>query len=114
MGAATIFQNTGRVNNYLGTKRLKTTKTKRMKSRLALLAIAAGLAAGGFGNDRNCINPKDIDVTPKEPPVPKGCERYYYNKAGICCKSESEVYFDATKPSKAYEKYKRWLLINKM
>ena len=58
---------------------------------------------------KNKLSTKDINTTPKEKPVPKGCQRYYYNENGICCKSESKVYFDAMKPSKAREKFERWL-----
>lgn len=50
--------------------------------------------------------------TPREKPVPSGCQRYYYNKEGICCKSESEVHFDALKPSNAHKKYERWQMAN--
>jgi len=61
-------------------------------------------------NNSNDLCISDIVTTPKEKPIPKGCKRYYFNKNGICCKSESEVYFDALKPSYANKRFKRWLL----
>jgi hypothetical protein len=80
-----------------------------MKGKLGMLAIMTAMMGSGYAENSNSILPEDIDTTPKEKPVPKGCKRYYYNKNGICCKSESEVYFDAMKASKAREKYERWL-----
>jgi hypothetical protein len=79
----------------------------------SLLASMIPLALMGndpvlLANDSNFLKPEDIDVTSKEKPIPKGCERYYYNREGICCKSESEVYFDALKPSSARKKFERW------
>lgn len=80
-----------------------------MKGKLGMLAVMAAMMGSGYAENSNSIRPEDIDTSPKEKPIPKGCKRYYYNKNGICCKSESEVYFDAMKPSKAREKYERWL-----
>lgn len=88
--------------------------SRKMNSLLAAMIPLAlmGNDFGHFANDSNTLTPKDIDVKPKEKPIPNGCERYYYNKNGICCKSESEVYFDALKPSGAHKKFERWLMNN--
>ena len=80
-----------------------------MKSKLGMVAMAAVLMDGGFGMNKSPIEIKDIDVTPKEPPVPNGCKRYYYNKMGSCNKGQHEVYFDAMKHKTAYLKYEKWL-----
>jgi hypothetical protein len=55
-----------------------------MKGKLGLLAMTAALIGGGFGmdNERNSIRPEDIDTTPKEPVIPKGCSQYFFNKNG--------------------------------
>ena len=85
-----------------------------MKDKLGILSMmAAMMATSGYVENSNPLTPKDIDTTPKEPPIPKGCERYYYNKDGICSKSQSLVYFDAMKPRTAREKWERWLNNNK-
>lgn len=72
--------------------------------------LTMGLIASSISSENsNPLLPKDIDITPKEPPIPKGCERYYYNRDGICPKSQSLIYFDAMKPRTAREKWERWL-----
>jgi hypothetical protein len=85
--------------------------SRKMNSLLAAMIPLALMSEnfGQIGNDSNDLRPQDIDTTPKEKPIPKGCKRFYFDRGGICCKSESEVYFDAMKPSKAREKYERWL-----
>ncbi len=79
-----------------------------IKDKIGLLALASVILVEDFGNKKP-IRPEVTDVTPKEPPVPKGCKRYYYNMHGLCCKDEGMVYFDAMKPSKAFAKYQKWL-----
>ena len=51
------------------------------------------------------INVKDIDVTPKVKPIPKGCKRYYFDQFGSCNKLHSTMHFDALTESKANIKY---------
>lgn len=83
-----------------------------MKSKIGMLSVIAAIMGGEHGNgyhDVNNLTPKDIDVTPKDTPIPKGCKRYYYNKEGLCTKNDSKIYFDALKPSNAYKKYQKWL-----
>ena len=59
-----------------------------MKSKLGLLPIIAALMGGldspFMGEKRNNIRPQDIDTTPKEKPIPKGCQRF---SAPACCSS---------------------------
>ena len=76
----------------------------------AFATMGGGLVNLSIDNSKSDITPQDIDVKPKEQPISKGCQRYYYNENGICSKSESIVSFDAMKPEKANEKYQRWLL----
>jgi len=81
-----------------------------MKNILGLYAAAVAMAGPNtYLPNGNNLKPSDIDVTPKELPIPKGCKRYYFNKNGECTKSESEIYFDCLKPSKAHEKFKKYL-----
>jgi hypothetical protein len=54
------------------------------------------------------LKPGDIDVSPKELPIPKGCCRYYFDKNGECEKGNHVVYFDAMKRKTAIEKWNRW------
>lgn len=82
-----------------------------MKTTLGLLGMAAALMSGSYAKEEggNPLRPEDIDVKPKETPVPKGCTRYYFNKEGICRKGEHLVYFDAIKERNAIKKWERWL-----
>lgn len=77
-----------------------------------LAAIAAMcLATGGQSighNSRQDLKPEDIDVTPKEKPIPKGCKRYYFNDIGGCYKGSHKISFDAMTAKKAYEKFNKW------
>ena len=86
-----------------------------IKSKLALLPFLITAMGGDLDNlcidnSKSNLTPQDIDVKPKEKPIPKGCQRYYFNENGFCSKSESIVSFDAMKPEKANDKYQRWLL----
>lgn len=80
-----------------------------MKSKLGMLAIMAAIMGEDNILQKRVKNVSDLPVIT---PIPKGCSRYYYNKEGICCKSEALIYFDAMKPSTAHIKYKKWLLNN--
>lgn len=87
-----------------------------MKGKLGLLAMAAALMSGGYEpnaiNNGNPLLPEDIDTTPKMPPIPKGCKRYFYNKEGVCNEGRHEVYFDCMKPRNAATKFENWKLKN--
>ena len=48
------------------------------------------------GDERTKI--EDIDLTPKTPPIPKGCREYYFNGFTTI----------ASSPKKAMEKYVKW------
>ena len=80
-----------------------------MKNILGLYAAAVAMSGSKSIVDKNNLKPSDIDVSPKDLPIPKGCKRYYFNKNGECNKPESEIYFDCLKPSKAHEKFKKYL-----
>ena len=91
-------------------------KLSIMKNLLAALIPLALMAESGFVDssfsDNRRTKESEIDFAPKIPPIPKGCQRVYYNENGICCMSESKIYFDARTPSNANKKYKRWCEIN--
>jgi hypothetical protein len=83
-----------------------------MKSKLGLLAMTAVLLSGGHkpgGSSKSSLRPEDIDVSKKEPPIPKGCRRHYFDKSGHCPKGQHLVYFDAMKDITAYNKWIRWI-----
>ncbi len=51
-----------------------------MKGSLAALTIMA--AINTMADNSNGLTPDDIDTTPKEPIIPKGCAKYFFNKDG--------------------------------
>lgn len=59
-----------------------------MKGKLGMLGLMAGIVAlGEMGysdpnKGDNDLKPKDINITPKQPPLPKGCKEYMFNKNG--------------------------------
>lgn len=82
----------------------------RMNNLLAAmipLAIMSEMNSPLDANSKTSIG--DIDFTPKVPPVPKGCKRYYFNEDGLCEQRNGEVYFDALKFENAHNKWYRWL-----
>lgn len=60
------------------------------------ILLAALLLGGGMYEG---VNPKYIDVTPKEPPIPKGCKRFYFD--GYTCIASSQ-----NSANKKYKKFK--------
>lgn len=79
-------------------------------AQLGILAAMMGGGMGGFGMDEANARPTKYKRTPRPTvqPIPKGCERFYYNDEGLCSKGEEKVYFDAMKPSNAHTKYLKW------
>lgn len=59
-------------------------------------------------SNNNTLRPEDIDVTPKDKPIPKGCKRYYFNENGLCSIGEHKIYFDCLTSKRAYKKYEKW------
>lgn len=80
-----------------------------IKGKLGMLAVMAGMMGSRCAENSNSLCPEDIDTTPKEPPVPNGCKRHYFNKYGECPKGQHLVYFDAMKKKSAIIKWERWL-----
>ena len=74
----------------------------KMKSILASsLIFAALLESDPFaGSKQNKTREEDIDFTPKEPPVPKGCKKYSFH-GGFETIASSE--------KSALKKYNKWL-----
>lgn len=60
-----------------------------MKSRLGMYALIAGIMGGDLDG---LSNPKkrEIDFTPKQPPTPKGCKEYHFNKNGYWWETKKE------------------------
>lgn len=82
-----------------------------MKGKLGLLAMTAALIGGGFGmdgmgNERNATRPEDIDTTPKEPIIPKGCKKYVFKE------SFGTLEVIAMNEKSAMKKYNKWCAAN--
>ncbi len=75
-----------------------------MLGMLAAMAFMDGLATNS-----NSLRPKDIDVTPKNKPIPNGCKRYYFNDNGLCNEGEHTIFFDCLKKETAYKKFSKYL-----
>jgi len=69
-------------------------------SSLILAAAVMGGSNGYLGRDEQ---PDNIDTTPKQPPIPKGCKRYEFEG----------VSFIATSYKSAMRKYERFLKHNR-
>lgn len=50
-----------------------------MKHLALLYAMGAMM---GSGDNRSSLTPEQIDVTPKDVPIPKGCKEYFFNSNG--------------------------------
>lgn len=80
-----------------------------MKSKMLMLALMAG-AFGGTAN-KSDLRSEDIDTTPKEPPIPKGCKRYYFYDDGTFIHTQSyQSVFNciARTDKKAKEKFNKF------
>jgi hypothetical protein len=77
-----------------------------MKSNLGLLAMAAAMMGGGYAENSNPLRPEDIDVVPKEPPIPKGCKKYTFKE------SFGTLEVIAINEKSAMKKYNKWCNLN--
>jgi hypothetical protein len=68
------------------------------KSQMALLSMAM-MASAFTSNQPRSICPEDIDVTPKEPIIPKGCKKYTFGEFETIASSEKS----------ARKKHDKWL-----
>ena len=88
-----------------------------MKKGLASIMVASimmGMDNGfSMGNQNgNNVTPDKINVTPKEPIVPKGCKRYYFNVLGDCINWDNGQYefkCIAINVKSARKKFNKWL-----
>jgi hypothetical protein len=78
-----------------------------MKNKIGLLA-ALSLMSGIFGSAKNSNNlrPSDIDITPKEPQIPKGCKKYVFKE------SFGTLEVIAINERSATKKYNKWCAKN--
>lgn len=78
-----------------------------MKKNLGLLTALA-LMSGGFGSAENSndLRPRDIDVKPKEPVIPKGCKKYVFKE------SFGTLEVIAMNEKSAIRKYNKWCAAN--
>jgi len=55
---------------------------KRGTKDIIMASLLLGMAGMGSAENSNSLKPKDINVTPKEPPIPKGCKEYFFDIDG--------------------------------
>ena len=78
-----------------------------MKNKLAYVAMMAALLSSSYEtgeNNSNPLRPEDIDVTPKEPIIPKGCKKYVFKE------SFGTLEVIAMNEKSAKKTYNKWLL----
>lgn len=77
-----------------------------MKGRLAMLSIMAGMLNGTSSTNSNSLEPKDIDVTPKKEPIPKGCKEFefWHNEKQFKCVASNK--------KNAVRKFDKWKTSN--
>lgn len=88
-----------------------------MKKSLGMIAMAAALMADLNSpldrNSKSNLRPEDINVKPKEPIIPKGCQKYYFDEVGNCLydvKHETAVFCCiAINEKSAMKKFNKWL-----
>lgn len=87
----------------------------KMKGLLAAIIPLALMAENGFGQlDNNSkLSEKDIDFTPKQPPIPKGAKVYYFDEVGNCLydvEHDTAVFkCIAINERSAIKKFSKWL-----
>lgn len=80
-------------------------KMKSLLSVMMPLALMAENGSGQFDNNRK-LSEKDIDFTPKVPPVPKGCKKYVFKE------SFGTLEVIAINEKSAMKKYNKWCASN--
>lgn len=87
----------------------------KMKS-LALMMAMAAITGDSMmkGNNWNKVQDKDLDLAPKQPPLPKGCKEYFFNINGGFSTEKmlrSEVIFKcvASNEKTARKKFDKWV-----
>lgn len=82
-----------------------------MKSQLGMLAVMSMMIGSEYADNSNDLRPEDIDTTPKEKPVPKGCQEYFFNKnRGYNSKEDRHTVFYCVAASlkSALKKFDKW------
>lgn len=84
-----------------------------MNRNFSILALASMIAGMDNSFRRNYgdnnLTQQNISIVPKEKPIPKGCNRFYFNETGECEKGKHNICFDAMKKSSAIKKWKKYL-----
>ena len=87
-----------------------------MKKGLGMIAMAAALMADLNSpldrNSKSDLRPENIDVSPKEPIIPKGAKAYYFDEVGNCLydvKHTAVFKCIAINEKSAIKKFNRWL-----
>jgi hypothetical protein len=86
-----------------------------MKGKLGMLAVMDAMMGSGYAENSNSILPEDIDTTPKEPVIPKGCSQYFFNKNGgyNTVKDDYTVFICiASNYKSAKKKFDKWYTSN--
>lgn len=85
-----------------------------MKSKLGAIMMVAALIEGmntPLGNNSFGRNIKDIDLSKKEPPIPKGCQEYFFNTLGDYTNHNDGLYdfkCIAINEKSAIKKFNKW------
>ena len=77
-----------------------------MKGKLGILAAMAAIMGSGYAENSNPLRPEDIDVSPKEPIIPKGCKKYVFKE------SFGTLEVIAMNEKSAMKKYNKWCAAN--
>ena len=77
-----------------------------MKSQLGMLAVMSMMMGSEYANNSNDLRPEDIDTRLKEPPIPKGCQKYVYTE------SFGTLEVIALNEKSALRKYNKWCNAN--
>lgn len=77
-----------------------------MKSQLGMLAVMSMMMGSEYADNSNSIKTEDIDTRPKEPPIPKGCQKYVYKE------SFGTLEVIALNEKSALRKYNKWCNAN--
>lgn len=89
-----------------------------MKEKLGLIAtlsLLSGVYDTPNSDVKNNLKPEDIDVTPKEPILPNGCQYYYFDILGDYKNYDSGQYefkCIAINEKSARKKFNKWLSKN--
>lgn len=84
--------------------------TKNLASILMAASIMQTMGSPMYGST-NDLEPKDIDLEPKKPLIPKGCKEYFFNSLGDFINTNDGLYdfkCVAISDKSAIKKFNKW------